>query len=126
MTRHQRLVHPQPVDGCYPCRLASVQVGPAATPSRARDPRQYAFQQDFAVEFVNGDREAYKRLREAGLQPPTIRGSAELERHAETVYEVETGRVARDGRALRDALQIASDGGFDPLKPATTPKEAQG
>lgn len=124
MTRHQRLTHPQPVDECYLCRISSVQVGPAAIPSRQRDPRQYAFQESFAAEFVNGDREAYKRLREQGLQPPRIAGSANLERHAETRYEVETGQIAADGKALRQALKIADEGGFDPLVPATTPKEA--
>jgi hypothetical protein len=121
MTRHQRLVHPEPVEGCYPCKLAAVQVSSRvfATRSEAR-PGQRAFMDDFAAEFVNGDREAYKRLREQGLQPPTIRGSANLERHAETRYEVETGQVASNGRALRQALQIADDGGFAPLTPAIT------
>lgn len=96
-----------------------MQVGPAAIPSRQRDPGQYAYMQGFAAEFSNGDREAYRRLREQGLQPPRIAGSAELERHAETRYEVETGQVAVNGKALREALKIADEGGFSPLTPAT-------
>lgn len=111
------------VPDCGPCRWRGVHVSPAATPTRSGVAgRQYAFQQDFAAEFVNGDREAYKRLREQGLQPPTIRGSAKLEAHAETRYEVETGQVATDRKALANTLEFLSDGGVDPLLPAITPK----
>lgn len=39
------------------------------------------------------DREAYRRLRQNGLQPPRIDGCAVLEKHATTKAEVETGAV---------------------------------
>ena len=123
MARHHR-VHPEAVSGCYTCRLLSVQVGPSATPSRSEArPGQYAYQQRFAAEFHNGDREAYRRLRADGLQPPTIAGSAHLERHATTRFEVESGRVFADKKRLHEALGVCADSGFDPLKAATTPKE---
>jgi len=39
------------------------------------------------------DREAYRRLRQNGLQPPRIDGCAVLEKHARTKAEIETGSV---------------------------------
>jgi len=39
------------------------------------------------------DREAYRRLRQNGLQPPRIDGCAVLEKHATTKTEIETGAV---------------------------------
>lgn len=112
-----------PVEGCGPCRWRSVQLSAAATPTRTETkPGQRAFMQNFAAEFHNGDREAYKRLRGNNVQPPRIAGSARLEALAETQYEVESGEIAQNPKALREALKIASDGGFNPLVPATTPK----
>lgn len=121
MTRHQREVHPVHVPGCYPCKLASVQLGPAATPTRSEaEPGQREFMQRFGAQFHNGDREAYKRLRADGLQPRTVDGSAHLERHATTRFEVETGRIYDDKASLTEALSICDDHGFDPLKPSLT------
>lgn len=114
------LVHPEPVDDCYTCRVSGVQVAPTATPTRRG--RGYDFQADFAREFVNGDREAYRRLRADGLQPPTIRGSAHLERHATTRFEVESGQIAEDPKALRAALDLCSDSGVNPTAPSLTEK----
>ena len=36
---------------------------------------------------------AYKRMRQQGLQPKTIDGSAHIEAKAETRFEVESGQV---------------------------------
>lgn len=123
MSLHRRRVHPDgPVEGCFGCRVSTLHISPAAMATRIESDRDYAFQQSFAAEFHNGDREAYRRLRANGVQPPSVRGSAVLERHADSRYEIETGHVAENPKALRAALRIAHDGGFDPLKPATTPK----
>lgn len=113
-----------PVAGCGPCRWRSVQLSPAATPSRQVDPNQYAYMSNFAAEFSNGDREAYRRLRADGLQPPRIAGSADLEARASTRYEVETGQVAEHPAALKEALKIADSSGFDPMRPATQERAA--
>lgn len=115
-----------PVPGCGPCRWRAVQVSPAATPTRSGvTSGDYSFQKDFAREWTSGDRDAYRRLRADNVQPPTIRGSAELERRASTRYEIETGQIHQDQAGLREALSIAADGGMDPLKPATTPRELE-
>lgn len=126
MTRHQRLTHPQPVEGCGPCRWSSVQVSAGATPTRTEaKPGQRAFMENFAAEFSNGDREAYLALRRQGYQPPKIAGSAELAARASTRYEIETGVIAENPDKLKEALAIADQGGFDPLVPATAPREGK-
>jgi hypothetical protein len=120
MARHQR-THPGFVEGCYACRISSVQLAPSAMPTRTIG-GDLAFQRDFAQEFVNGDREAYRRLRQDGLQPRSIRGSADLERHATTKFEVESGQVFTDKRGLNEALSICDAHGFDPTKASLNEK----
>lgn len=50
------------------------------------------------------DREAYRRLRRDGLQPPHVNGSADLERDATMPIEVEMGWTAKTktGKALAE------------------------
>jgi len=113
---HRRRVHRQPVDGCYACKLASVQF---AVPDREQ--RAYAFQARFDRENQT-DRDAYRRLRLDGLQPKSVAGSAELEAHASTPFEVAQGVIRRSPEAKRDlaeALNLCQDAGFDPLKATT-------
>ncbi len=106
-----------PVAGCGPCRWAAVQLTPSAMPTRTvTKVEDYNFQKEFAREFTNGDREAYRRLRQNGLQPPKIAGSAHLERHAETRFEVESGQIVTDRTGLRDAMDMCKESGIDPLK----------
>lgn len=111
------------MEGCYACRVGSIQLTPSAMPTRTVTKiEDYNFQQGFAREFENGDRESYKALRQQGYQPPRIAGSAELAARASSRYEIESGVIAADQRKLRDALQVADDGGFQPLAPSITPK----
>lgn len=121
MSLHRKRVHPTPVEGCFGCKLSTLQIGRRTHGQE----RQTEFQRQWAAEFHNGDREAYRRLRADGLQPPTIRGSAHLERHAETAFEVESGGVfpEADRKKMTAALKVAADGGFDPLRPGLVPKE---
>lgn len=114
---HIRRTHPTPVEGCYACKLASVQVGAGACETRRQ--RDYATAASIEAEGRE-DRAAYRRLRGEGLQPPRIAGSAHLERHARTWFEVETGRIytGAAGRQLADALDICAAEGFDPRRPA--------
>lgn len=123
MSLHRRRVHPDYVEGCAGCKFGTVHLSPAAMATRIEADRDYRFQTNFAAEFHNGDREAYRRLRAQGLQPPRIAGSAQLERHAETRFEVETGAVSDNGKGLAQALSMCADAGIDPLRAATTPKE---
>jgi hypothetical protein len=42
---------------------------------------------------LSRDRDAYRRLRNEGLQPPTVAGSADLERTMDHRFEAEMGHV---------------------------------
>ena len=52
------------------------------------------------------DLDAYKRLRKEGLQPPSVDGSARLERQAVTRVEIETGVIHTD-LAPRERRRLA-------------------
>lgn len=122
MSLHKRRVHPGPdVENCFACKISGLQfaVDPAPGVSEKRQ-RDLAFQRDFASEFENGDREAYRRLRANGVQPPTIRGSAHLEAHADSKFEIETGGAfAREDKTkMAAALTMLEQSGIDPLKAA--------
>lgn len=104
-------VHPRYVQGCLLCKLSTVNVSPSATPTRQSDHAKWAKQKD--IEWTK-DMAAYKRLRDDGLQPKQIDGSADLEARAEAPEHIETGhpewpvekiREAEDimGKRLRDA-----------------------
>lgn len=116
---HQLRTHPEFVEGCFACKVGSLQF--ATAPTNDTQARQHDFQTRFAAEFHNGDREAYRRLRRDGLQPPRIAGSAHLEKHASTRFEVESGAVTDNAKGLKAALAMCADGGMDPLKAVTTP-----
>lgn len=120
MSLHRRRVHSEYVEGCFGCKISGLQL--ATPPTGDEQARQAQFQRDFAAEFHNGDREAYRRLRLQGLQPPRIAGSAHLERHAETRFEVESGMVAPDRKLYNTVMSAAADMGLDPLKANVTPK----
>lgn len=120
MSLHRERTHPQYVDGCFGCKVSTLQL--ATEPTNDTRRAQYRGQHKWAAEFHNGDREAYRRLRQDGVQPPTISGSAHLEKHADTEFEIATGAITPHRKQLAEALRAASDGGMDPLKPATTPE----
>ena len=78
-----------------------VQFAPSATPSRGNI--------DWGVTKRNeknkeADMAAYKRLRAEGLQPPSINGSSQLEKHAGASHEVQAGQVlTKKGRKRKEA-----------------------
>lgn len=88
---HQQ-THPQPVDGCAPCRWATVAISANATPTRRR----------FAKETIDRearwekDHDAYRRMWRDGLSPKVLDGAAELERRAKNEADVELGLGASE------------------------------
>lgn len=56
---------------------------------------------------------AYKRLREDGLQPPRIDGSAILESQAEHHLQVEMGTLA-DAKKIAQGERMSQDLGVSP------------
>jgi hypothetical protein len=77
---HQRRTHPSYVPDCFGCRAATVNLNLSdayvTTEARERGLRK--------------DLDAYKRLRQDGLQPQTYDGAADLERTATTRLEAVT------------------------------------
>lgn len=94
--------HPGFVDGCDACRYRTIALGHNSTTTGGR-----AAEGEKALEQRwERDRPAYKRLRQEGLQPKTIRGSADIEARAETRLEVETGHLmtASQARQVADVM----------------------
>lgn len=80
------------VAGCFACRIAGISFSAVATPTRRAGTfdimkRDQAFDQDSA---------AYRRLRKNGTQPNNIKGSALLEKGANSKEQVE-GRARKKG-----------------------------
>lgn len=55
------------------------------------------------------DLDAYKRMRQANLQPKTYQGAAELERRANSRFEVESGRILPDTKKVRDSIALGNE-----------------
>ena len=68
-------------ESCYGCKLHTIRLGHPEHPLVERD-RQW-----------DRDMGAYYRLRMSGTQPRQINGSAQLEAHAESQIEVESGQL---------------------------------
>lgn len=79
-------------DTCWGCRIQTIQVTPSATPTRGKG---FAVaQRNRAETTLRSDLDAYKRMRRSGHNPKSIDGAAEMERRAESAYEVDSGQLA--------------------------------
>jgi len=72
---------------CFGCKIQSVSLAPSATPTRSN-----AGVINFETKKSHADVAAYKRLRKDGVQPKSVKGSAELEARATSKWEIETGQ----------------------------------
>jgi len=85
-----RRVHPNlDVEGCFGCKVAGLSIAASATPSRKGGARAAVI--NSKDKQLEKDLDAYKRLRQEGLQPQAIDGSAKAEQRAEHKWQVETG-----------------------------------
>lgn len=73
----------------YRAHLLSVGIAATAMPSR----KGAVAVTEAKERTLHRDRDAYKRLRQDGLQPPQIDGCAQLEQRATTATEVESGHL---------------------------------
>lgn len=107
MSLHRQRVHPIEVPGCFACKVGYINLAPSATPSR----RGGAFAaKNVALENQwHRDMDAYKRLRNDGLQPTQIDGAHVVEREATSTIQVEHGLTSPLAKAER-AGYIGSDG----------------
>lgn len=89
MIKHQETHPGLDVEGCFGCKIAGLSIASSATPTRRGGARaQIINEKD---KKLDKDLDAYKRLRQEGLQPKNIDGSAEVEKRAEYKWQVETG-----------------------------------
>jgi hypothetical protein len=85
-----RKTHPNlDVDGCFGCRVSNVTFGAECMPTRK--PQEIGYIQK--ERQWDSDMDAYKRLKNDGVQPERIDGCAKIEARAEEKYQVEMGLV---------------------------------
>lgn len=83
-----REVHPElDVEGCFGCRVAGVAFAASSMPSRRIESNRI----DATERQWSKDMDAYKRLKQDGLQPARIDGAREIEQKATHRSQVETG-----------------------------------
>jgi hypothetical protein len=83
-----REVHPTlDVEGCFGCRIAGVSFAASSMPSRKIQSNQI----EATERQWSKDMDAYKRLKQDGLQPAKIDGAREIEQKAVHRSQVETG-----------------------------------
>lgn len=88
MTPLHAQTHPTlDVEGCFGCRIASVNLAPSATPSRNRGAESKANAE--REKRWTRDHAAYKRLWAEGLSPRHLDGAADLERDAKGKADIE-------------------------------------
>lgn len=106
MSIHQERTHPVPVEGCGPCRWASIQVTPSATPTRGKghisETKKFARKQE-------KDLNAYARLVKDGVQPARTVGAAFAEAHANTRHEIEADKVYDDVKFAERVQKTVDD-----------------
>lgn len=76
-------------DTCYSCRVLSVGIAASAMPTRSPECVETARSEKVLVK----DRTAFKQMRDDGMQPAKMHGAADLQRHAESKWEVESGKI---------------------------------
>ena len=84
--------------------ISGVNIAPSATPSRNSVIDLEATKK--AEKAKDADMSAYKRLRESGVQPKSINGSAHLEKHAETKSEIQAGRLYSSDASRKESERL--------------------
>ena len=84
--------------------ISGVNIAPSAMPSRNSVIDLDATKK--AEKAKDADMSAYKRLRQSGVQPKTINGSAHLEKHAETKSEIQAGRLYSNDASRKESERL--------------------
>lgn len=91
MPKHAE-THPSlDVEGCFGCKVAHIGISASAMPTRGGGARAATINAKDRV--LDKDLDAYKRLRQNGVQPRKIDGAAQVEKRAEEKWQVETGII---------------------------------
>jgi len=76
-------------EGCFGCKIKSVSFAASAMPTRHIEASSNKINEKQLVR----DRNAFKALKDEGIQPARLRGAAELQDKATTKHEIETGKI---------------------------------
>lgn len=99
---------------CFGCKAAGIRFSGTCTPGRKPEVvQQIAFDNS-----MTRDNEAYKRLRKEGLQPKSVKGSADVEQFATSRFEVESGHRLSSpevGRKYDETQKFLVSGGLAPI-----------
>jgi hypothetical protein len=76
-------------ESCYPCKIKSVSFSASAMPTRKPEVAATTAREKKLVK----DRTAFKAMRQQGIQPARLNGAADLQDHASTKHEIETGKI---------------------------------
>lgn len=96
-------------DDCFGCKIQTISIAASAMPTRSEAARV-----ERETEIMHRDVAAYRRLRKDGVQPKSVKGSAELETRAGSKWEIETGMNLGGNEKLGarfDQAQAAVDAG---------------
>ncbi len=84
--------------------ISGVNIAPSAMPSRNSVIDLDATKK--AEKAKDADMSAYKRLRQSGLQPKSINGSAHLEKHAEAKRGVQAGKLDSSDGSRKESERL--------------------
>lgn len=87
--------------------ISAPRISPSAVPSRSGVIDMEATRKAEKQKVV--DMGAYKRLRQNGVQPPSINGSARLEAKAEEKHEVNSGHTFATSSARKRSIGLVKD-----------------
>lgn len=76
-------------DSCFACKIKSVSFAASAMPTRKPE----AVATTAREKKLTRDRDAFKAMREQGIQPARLNGAADLQNRATTKHEIETGKI---------------------------------
>lgn len=89
MIKHQETHANLDVEGCFGCKVSAVGFSAELMPTRSGSSRSASVIQKERV--LDKDLDAYKRLRQDGIQPKKIDGAANVEARAQEKWQAESG-----------------------------------
>jgi hypothetical protein len=97
--------HPQPLEDCFGCKAVTLRIAPSATPTRegGGEPVTRVLEREKRWER---DMPAYKRCVDAGAEPQSIDGCADLEVRADIAEQVTTGMVDVKPETFKNYEQV--------------------
>ena len=115
MSIHQIKDHPEYVEGCFGCKISSLQISTGAGNASFSAVLERKLEKD---------RPAYKELRRQGYQPPSVTGASDLAERATTPTEIQMGRILPNAAKVEATLaSYTGETGQSLLTPMTTPKK---